>query len=450
MPVTHDYYLIPLSEINVPREGRQRREIADTEDLENSIRQHGVLQPIIIQEDAVGAYTLIIGERRLTACKRLGHVSIPARIARDLTPVERQIIELEENLKRQDLPWKDEVRAVKRIHNLYCNLNPAQTVKETAERVSIAYTSVHSMLQVADALDAGNKLVEQATGWRPAYNIIARHESRRMDDVISSLLETPRAVVRPAPQAGEPFEPQAKPDPEPLQEESIIKADFLEWAPAYAGQPFNFIHCDFPYGIGIDESEQSNIGSYGKYADTVDTYWTLCKALADNRDRIISGSAHIMFWLPNEIDRQWLTLEFFRETMPEVVFQTVPLIWHKTDNRGILSDFNRRPRNVVETALIGSRGDRLLVKAVSNAYGSPTTKEVHQSEKAEPMLRHFFQMFVGDTTRMLDPTCGSGSALRAAESLGAKEVLGLELDDTFIAGARSLLRKARNLRSFVA
>jgi tRNA G10 N-methylase Trm11 len=46
---------------------------------------------------------------------------------------------------------------------------------------------------------------------------------------------------------------------------------------------------------------------------------------------------------------------------------------------------------------------------------------------------------------MLDPTCGSGSSLRAAESMGAKSVLGLEVNDTFYKGACDALRNFRVL-----
>ena len=44
------------------------------------------------------------------------------------------------------------------------------------------------------------------------------------------------------------------------------------------------------------------------------------------------------------------------------------------------------------------------------------------------MLKHFFEMFVDDTTKMLDPTAGSGNALRAASSMNAKLVVGLEIN----------------------
>jgi hypothetical protein len=47
------------------------------------------------------------------------------------------------------------------------------------------------------------------------------------------------------------------------------------------------------------------------------------------------------------------------------------------------------------------------------------------------MLEEFFRMFVDGTTSMLDPTCGSGGALKAAMSLDAADVLGLEKDKEF-------------------
>ena len=47
------------------------------------------------------------------------------------------------------------------------------------------------------------------------------------------------------------------------------------------------------------------------------------------------------------------------------------------------------------------------------------------------MLRHFFRMTVDSHCRMLDPTMGSGWAVRVAEEMGAEYVLGLEIDEEF-------------------
>ena len=68
------------------------------------------------------------------------------------------------------------------------------------------------------------------------------------------------------------------------------------------------------------------------------------------------------------------------------------------------------------------------------------------SEKPEPMLRHFFGMLVDENTVLLDPTCGSGSALRAANSLGARFVLGLERNAEFAGIAQDALARARKLK----
>ena len=65
------------------------------------------------------------------------------------------------------------------------------------------------------------------------------------------------------------------------------------------------------------------------------------------------------------------------------------------------------------------------------------------SVKSPEMLQYFFAMFVDQNTRMLDPTCGSGSALRAAEALGAGYVIGLEKNEEFALSARRSLEASR-------
>lgn len=423
-----EFLHIPLEQIHVERDERQRREI-DVGDLLTSIKSRGVLVPIIVDRAAKDdkTFRLVAGERRLTASRELGLATIPARLFTDLPPVEAKIIELEENIKRAALPWKDEARAIRELHILHTAQDPFWTQVQTAEILGLSKGHVSYSINVANELDSGNKFVAQAPGLRAAVNIVSRRDSRMIDDAMNDLLgETKAETVHP---------------------ESILQADFHEWAETYSGAPFNLIHCDFPYGIGHDKSDQGGSTTvHQTYEDSEETYWQLCQTLAINRDRLISPSAHIIFWLSSDIRRQYETLQFFAATAPDLDFQTVPIIWVKSDNRGILPDPTRGPRRIFETALLASRGDRQILRAVSNAYSCPTSKEIHQSEKPEPMLRHFFQMFVDDNTRLLDPTCGSGAALRAAESLGAGFVLGLEVQEEFVEPARTALRKARTLR----
>lgn len=468
MPILNQYQRVLLSRIKTSRETRQRQADLETDDLEPSILARGVIQPILIEkiDDPDFDYLLIAGERRHLASTKIGLKDIPARFVKDLTPLERRILELEENVKRKNLHWKDEVRAVREIHMDFVELNGKEwTQEQTAEGIGYSPSTLSIQIRVAEELAAGNKLVEQAAGFRPAYNTITRGDERRIGDVMNDLLEdrpiepVPTTIAEAAGVAsiGEALAHvkaqiadvmSSKPiTTTAVFPESILNTSFLDWAPTYSGKPFNFLHCDFPYGINLDKSEQAQTHAWESYADDEKLFFSLCKCLCSNLDRLMTQSGHMMFWLQSENEFVSKVLTFFRQNAPSLEFVELPLIWHKTDNRGILSDPKRRARHIYESCLYASRGDRPIIKSVSDVYGAPTSKEIHQSEKPEPMLRYFMQMFVDETTRMLDPTCGSATSLRSAESLGAAQVFGLEINSEFCEAARTALRKSRNLRA---
>lgn len=75
-----------------------------------------------------------------------------------------------------------------------------------------------------------------------------------------------------------------------------------------------------------------------------------------------------------------------------------------------------------------SRGDRKIVKLDKDVLDCPIDEKLHLNQKPIAMLKHFLGMFVDKHTAVLDPTCGSGSALAAAKQLGSNRVLGIELD----------------------
>lgn len=446
------YLRVPLHLIQIDRTNRQRKEI-NTDDLKPSIAARGVINPIIVEalEEDRG-YLLIAGERRYTASLELGLSDIPARLSSDLNSIERQIIELEENIKRRDLTWQEETQAVATIHAAYATMEKDWNQVKTGEAIGISPAMISKYLAVAEELNNDNRQVKASTGIAAAYNLIARRTARSMDDAMNELLSDPEPIKPKAASAnGRPPDfdsgnvgstPAAAATP--TGGDLILNRSFLEWAPEYNGRPFSFVHCDFPYGIGMDQSDQGNSEKWDtKYADSEDVYWELCGCFCQNLNRIVAPSAHVMFWFSMEFYRE--TLEFFEANAPSLVVQKFPLIWHKTDGRGIIPDANRQPRRVYETALIMTRGDRKIIRPIANTYGSPTTKEVHQSEKPEPMLKHFFQMFVDQDTRMLDPTAGSGTAIRAAESFHAT-TLGLEINLETVKAANILLRKSRTLR----
>jgi len=140
----------------------------------------------------------------------------------------------------------------------------------------------------------------------------------------------------------------------------------------------------------------------------------------------------------------WFSIDFYVKTREKImaagwVVDPFPLVWFKSDNTGILPDPNRGPRRVYETALFCARGDRKVVRAVGNCVAAGVTKTYHMSEKPTAVLGHFFRMLVDETTVMLDPTCGSGNAVKVAEERGADWSLGLEINPEYVEAAKQNL-----------
>lgn len=408
---------VPVDSIIVDRSKRQRTDLPDLTELKQSIRDRGLIHPIVVTREL----ELVAGECRLQSFKELGRTTIPVHYTDELPHEELHLIELEENVKRAALPWQDECRAVREYHLLRKAAEPEWTQENTADALGMARQTVMDKLQVAEELVNGNSMVVEAPRYSTARGIVDRAAARKDEAALQALQKFKTPETEKAPDA-------------------IEVADFNEWAPLYEGPKFNFIHMDFPYGIDANKFNQGAAPSHGGYSDTADDYWRLCTTLVRTLDRIASQSCHFMFWFSMHYYHD--TLEFF-EQHSDIKFDPFPLIWTKSDNVGILPDPERGPRRIYETCLFGARGDRKIVRATSNSVAWASERDQHMSIKPQGMLERFFTMFVDSNTLMLDPTAGSGGALRAAEALGARLVHGLERDPEFAARANLAMNKFR-------
>lgn len=422
--------LVACEDIIIKRDERQRREI-QTDDLEASFIARGQIQPIVITRDL----TLIAGERRLTTALKLKWTHIKAVFSDEIDPGELQALELEENIKRLDLPWKDLCNAILRFHEYRVSSDESWTAKATAASLGLSEATISDRLSVARELRRGNKLVAEAPKLSTAAGIVKRASERRVAAETSQLLSM-AAAPRPLPTTPEEVNDRAILDAlEASGTGYILNEDFAVWASEYSGPKFNLIHCDFPYGVGMHKSDQGSGDSYGTYEDTPEIYWSLVDTLLNNLDNFCEESAHLIFWF---------SMDYYTETYERLSSRfdvnKFPLIWNKTDNSGILPDPNRGPRRTYETAFFASRGDRKIVRAVSNHVGSPIQRGKHMSEKPQSVLGHFFRMVVDEHSAVLDPTAGSGSAIRAAVTAGASRYLGLEINTEFADAADETLK----------
>ena len=400
---------------------RQRSALNDIDVLADSIHRLGLIHPIVVTRDNV----LVAGERRLAACTSLGHTHIPAQYVDEVEPKVLRAIELEENVKRSDLTWQDQCRAIYEYHQIRKDEEPDWSETDTGKALGLDQQTINDRITVARELIKGTERVLNAPKYSTAKGIVERTAARKDEESLLSLKKIIGA-------------------PKIEEAESVINADFCDWASRYDGPKFNFVHCDFPYGIGADKFNQGAAPTHGGYDDSEEVYWKLLGVLLHDLNRLTTESCHFVFWFSLHFYRE--TLDFF-EKNSDIVLDPFPLVWLKSDNVGIIPDPQRGPRRIYETAFFGSRGDRKIVSPVSNAYSAPTDRSQHMSIKPEPVLRNFFRMFVDESTLMLDPTCGSGSSLRAAESLNARYVLGIEVNKEFADGANRALKSARALRA---
>lgn len=503
MPITNTFGRMDLDKVWVKRKERQRQD-PDPEKggLLASIALRGVLMPVILEEepDENGFHILYAGERRYMASQILGLPDIPFRFAREPSESEVQIIELEENLKREDLTWQECVQAVVRLHGLLVAENPSQTFLETGQ--TIGWHDGSTVARYVFITESWDDPAVRACGTvNEAYNLLQRRAKRAQANKLEEWLGNTEREGDEGEEAGEVNDSETKSEESfddrndvniniphadadsmgvvkdrsvsvrvderkvegrnestrgsergpraVLSALPITQEDFLTWAPGYSGPKFNLIHCDFPYGIKFGVSaHRSGSNSLSReegelYEDGEDHYGALLEVFVTHFDRFASESCHVMFWFSNRVEVEARTRTALLR-IPGFAFLRFPLVWHKSDNAGFITPGN--PRHVYETCLVGGRGDRPIVKYVSDAYSSPSDNSLHMSAKPEPMLRYFMGMFVDEHSRVLDPTCGSGSALRAAESLKAEKVLGLETNPEMVRVANKALLEARALR----
>ena len=97
---------------------RKKFDAASLRELSESIKQHGVIQPIIVTKSSNNRYTIVAGERRFRACLNAGLKTIPA-IIKDFDKQQMQEIALIENLQREDLNPIEAGKAIRQLMDSY-------------------------------------------------------------------------------------------------------------------------------------------------------------------------------------------------------------------------------------------------------------------------------------------------------------------------------------------
>jgi ParB/RepB/Spo0J family partition protein len=188
---------LPVERIVETPEVKNSRRGYDEEKLNElaaSIREHGVLQPILVTPDADG-YQVIAGNRRLRASVRAGLETIPALIKTQVDEHRQFFLNLVENVQRVDLTGKERLEAIRLL------AASGLGVREISRGTGISPGTISRWLHIADRPLLARALEEERLDIARAMSLAPVKDDAALAQLLTDAPTTPRADLNAAVQA---------------------------------------------------------------------------------------------------------------------------------------------------------------------------------------------------------------------------------------------------------
>lgn len=196
---------IPIVKIATnPYQPRREFDAEKLAELTESIKRHGVVQPVLVRKISDGSYQLVAGERRLRASQAAGLKTIPA-VVRTYSDDEMMEIALIENIQREDLNPVEEAIAYKRLSEEF-----GLTQEQIAKRVSKSRSFIANSMRL---LNLSEKILDHlaqgrlTTGHVRPLLTLPQEDAERLSDMMVEQKATVREAEAWAHAAGEPSQP---------------------------------------------------------------------------------------------------------------------------------------------------------------------------------------------------------------------------------------------------
>lgn len=419
---------VPLKDIIV--EGRAREDFGEVGELAQSIRTLGLLQPIVLENNN----ELRAGERRFRAMQLLGWTEAPCVFLHELSEVDRLRVELEENSKRKNLTWQEEIGIVTRLHKLMKEQNPTLTNETIAERLNISPSKLQKDLSIASAMKDNPDVGKEKTAvdaFRRTQRI-RENALRKLEASMLGELDLSNLVVGEENGEGEPKR-EKKTGGEPIREIpklfthqscTIMNMDCLEGIKTLHDESVDLLITDFPFGVDLDKNADFERSWEEVYQDKPDQLLeTLLPQLAEQYARVLKTGAHFYIFYPSIYEHR------FRTTLGEhLTIQNVPLIWNKRFGGTTFSPYTRYAPNF-EPILFGSKGPFKETRKLSepgycvlNYDSLAGGKKGHPAEKPLDLIIYLVSQSSVEGELVLDTFSGSGSTARACQRMGRKAI----------------------------
>ncbi len=150
----------PTNEIDIdklipnPNQPRKKFDEVALNELANSIKIHGIIQPLVVNDNKDGTYLIIAGERRYRASKLAGLSKVPC-IIKDYSEKQIKEISIIENLQREDLNPIESARAIRQLMDEY-----KMTQEAVSERIGVSRPNIANTLRLLSLCPEVITLVE--------------------------------------------------------------------------------------------------------------------------------------------------------------------------------------------------------------------------------------------------------------------------------------------------
>lgn len=182
--------MLPIGDIE-PDRGQPRTKFSEEalSELEASIREFGVLQPLLVRPMSDGSYKIVAGERRWRAARRAELTEVPV-IIKSLTDAEAAAIALIENLQREDLNPVEEAAGIRKLIEEF-----GFTQEEAAEKLSKSRPAITNSLRLLSLPKDAMKLLEEGKiSAGHARALLGLEDEKLISDIAKEIVEKQLSV----------------------------------------------------------------------------------------------------------------------------------------------------------------------------------------------------------------------------------------------------------------
>lgn len=453
--------LFPVDKIVIT--DRARTELGENfEQLKQSIEKRGLINPLCVSKED---NELVAGFRRLTCCTQLGYKKVQVKFYEDLSPLEKKILELEENI-HEKLTWDEQAKLRTQIHLLHQEIHGSAVkghesdgwgLEKTAELLNVSPATLSQDVTLTEAVKLFPSIAKKASRRQALKAIDKAHEiailtelaRREAEDEHSKFSQLPYIMYH-----GDAVE--------------VIKKNIED-------ATVDLVFFDPPWGIDIHKIGNSR-GPRGEKTsykdDSEETAVNLIVKLLPEIHRVMKADAHMYMFIGAQYRDFYYNIltkfELLEKRMHQMIslfpihrlsfisvidiveeiqeyrdwsfhVEEIPLIWVKEG--GGFTDFESKFMPRYESILFCSKGEKKrLNEATSNVFEFKrpiTTERIHTQEKPIELIQRLIKISSQPNEIVLDPCAGSFSTVVAATLTGRRSI---GIDDDEVCYLKGLAR----------